>query len=184
MTPNYQIRRALLRLGAERSRPIFPEISWRANNECFKNTILAPTAHDPLCSVPLRNNLAIELKSSLSIGSATRQSTLTRVVGFPAGSPFHVDASSYLERKREEKRKLGLDQIFTINGLPSPDPCRLQIPGFCCNWEESQLAVKSGPNPSRGGRIDSTVNSSSRTRKGCNLGWVWGFLTSYCDRSS
>ena len=35
------------------------------------------TAHvEPLCSAPLRNNLPIELKGSLPIGSANRQSTL------------------------------------------------------------------------------------------------------------
>ena len=99
---------------------------------------------EPLCRTPFRNNLPIELKSSLPIGSANRQSTLhveawvapwdddvTRRRGYTWNLLPRGSLNKHRERtNRKQLGGLGLDQIFTINGLPSPGPkigCKIPV---------------------------------------------------------
>ncbi len=146
----------------------------------------------PLCSQPQRNNLAIELRSSPSIGSSIRQSTI------PRGASLHVSnltASREMKKKRNKIRELGLDRIFTINDLPPPIPDRLLKTRVCPGLEPwsgfepgsdvgFQVVGIAGPKPSRGGEFDSTVKFPSRTGIGCNLHFPMASAKHPCGRSS
>jgi hypothetical protein len=78
----------------------------------------AKSAPAPPCLEPQRNNLAIELRSSLPIGSSTRQSTN------PHGASLHVSTSLHVgkEKRGTKIRDFGFGPDIYNKRSPSPDP--------------------------------------------------------------
>ena len=109
------------------------------------------TAHvEPLCRTPLRNNLPIELKSSLTIGSANRQSTLhveawvdLEMMVSQGKTGLHVEPASTWksqqtsrENKQKATRGVGFGpDIYNKRSPLTRSQNRLQNPGFAAGRE-------------------------------------------------
>ena len=84
-------------------------------------------------SAPLIDNQPDTWKLGLPLGmKISQENVATR------GTCFHVEVSTNIERETNRKQLggLGLDKIFTINGLPSPGPKNgCKIPDFAAGRE-------------------------------------------------